>query len=196
MLRAQLHVGLMPQLHLCSCAEGDPLRIPLGQHKMFTGALAHTPSSQTLSNARANRFPLAPWQGLTIHEHSSRHYATQLRKPSLRGRGFYYPASLPHNRPGEPSTLHPARRANDALPSQDDSTPRSSSANEPCYVVLPLASILLTACFSLLYVSLLISCFSLRYCITDLASRSLSRLSSGSALYPHTEIRTSQDTAV
>jgi hypothetical protein len=106
---------------------------------------------------------------------SSRHYATQLRKPSLRGRGFYYPASLLQNKPGSLRPYDPARRANDAFPSRDDSTPMLSGAIEPCYVVLPFTSVL-PSCDSLLasmlrfcgYVLLL--CFSLLCCCASCVS--------------------------
>jgi hypothetical protein len=206
----------MTQLRLCSCTEGDPLRIPLGQHKLFTGALAHASSSQTLSNVAPidSAGPLARTDDPRAF--SPRHYATQLRKPSLRGRGFYYPASLPQTNqeslrpyipPGAPATRSPA----ETIPHPNLAV-RSSPAMSCCFYselpyicdsllasmlhllryVLLLCFSLLASRFSLLYCGtscalllashcctsrflLPIACFLLRYCITDLASRSLSR---------------------
>jgi hypothetical protein len=134
-------------------------------------------------------------------------FVATLRDPapqtSLRGRGFYCPASLPHNRleslrpyipPGAPTTRYPA----ETIPH-----PYPSGAIEPCYVVLPTSVLpscdpLLTSCCSLLLLAAVRLTsrflFLTSHCGTALLTWSLNPwpLSCGSALYPHTEIRTSR----
>jgi hypothetical protein len=136
---------------LCSCTEGDPFGSPSGNTNCLP---AHWRTSRVVRRCPVPRQSVPA--GPLARTDDPRAFIATLRDPApqtiVARSGFLLPRKpLPHNKPGEPSTLRSRQARQQRVPQpRRFHTHNPSGANEPCYVVLPLLQYFLrfTACFS------------------------------------------------